>query len=145
MLGPLLQFDEPDRVIHQQDKFCLIMSGQQVDVKPNISLYSSENDNIVLVQDKVSCLLYHSHTSLTSMKPQFSRDQVEPQLIASALATFYTVIITISDRPTSNQSNGSSDGGSARVIREKNAWRERNWEKVGSCDQQETYKRRGLV
>jgi hypothetical protein len=121
------------------------MSGQQVDAEPNISLYSSENDNILLVQDKVSCLLYHSHTSLTSMKTQIlsrpSRAATTNSLGSSNVLDCYHNH-TYRNRPTSN---GSSDNGSARVIREKNAWRERNWEKVASCDQQKTYKRQELV
>jgi hypothetical protein len=68
LLGPVLRFDEPDRVLHQRENFHFIMCGKLVDARPNIVLHDSENRILLLVQDKVSLsplTLTTTHTART--------------------------------------------------------------------------------
>ncbi len=54
LLGNLLYFDEPDRVMHQQVDLPFIMSGQQVYARPDIALRDSKNHILLVQEDKVS-------------------------------------------------------------------------------------------
>lgn len=68
LLG-MLDYDEPDRVVHQRLEIGFMMCGKNVDAKPNMVLMDDE-DYILLVQERHSL-------------------DVEPQLIAGAVAAFY--------------------------------------------------------
>ncbi|OJA10227.1 hypothetical protein AZE42_11608 [Rhizopogon vesiculosus] len=71
----MLDYDEPERVVHQHLEIGFLMCGEMVGAKPNLVVMDRE-DYILLVQED-KCY--------TGTSP----DEVEPQLIAEAIAAFY--------------------------------------------------------
>ncbi|KAJ7508171.1 hypothetical protein B0H11DRAFT_1792850 [Mycena galericulata] len=69
----LLDYDEPERVVHQHLEIGFFMCGQKVDAKPDVVIMN-EKDYILLVQED---------------KRYMSSDEAEPQLIAEAVAAHY--------------------------------------------------------
>ncbi|KAJ7184308.1 hypothetical protein C8R46DRAFT_1208522 [Mycena filopes] len=71
LLG-ILDFDEPGRVIHQRLEIGFFMCGQVANAKPDAVIIDEKEDYILLVQED-----------------KMSLEEVEPQLIAGAIAAFY--------------------------------------------------------
>ncbi|OBZ65509.1 hypothetical protein A0H81_14462 [Grifola frondosa] len=69
----MFNYDEPDRVIHQQKKISFIMAGQGIDATTDLCLITF-TDYLLLVQKD---------------KQYVTSDDPEPQLIAEAIAAFY--------------------------------------------------------
>ncbi|KAJ7709498.1 hypothetical protein B0H17DRAFT_1190703 [Mycena rosella] len=69
----MLDYDEPERVVHQRLDIGFMMCGRKVDATPNMVIIEDE-DYILLVQQD---------------KRQLSLDDAEPQLIAEAVAAYY--------------------------------------------------------
>ncbi|KAJ7130293.1 hypothetical protein C8R44DRAFT_872111 [Mycena epipterygia] len=65
----MLDYDEPERVVHQRLEIGFVMCGQKVDATPSVVIMDDE-DYILLVQERHSL-------------------DAEPQLIAEAVAAFY--------------------------------------------------------
>ncbi|TEB33833.1 hypothetical protein FA13DRAFT_1789655 [Coprinellus micaceus] len=72
LLG-LLDYDEPDRVIHQRLQIRFLVSGVYADAQPDVCVLDDE-DFLPLVQEN---------------KRLTPPDDLEPQLIAQAIAAFY--------------------------------------------------------
>ncbi|KAJ7082378.1 hypothetical protein B0H15DRAFT_852732 [Mycena belliarum] len=72
LLG-MLDYDEPERVVHQRLEIGFVMCGQKVGANPDIVIMDAE-DYILLVQQD---------------KRHLSSDTAEPQLIAEAVAAYY--------------------------------------------------------
>ncbi|KAJ7771647.1 hypothetical protein B0H16DRAFT_190933 [Mycena metata] len=68
----LLNFDEPESVVHQRLEIRFVMCGQVVNAKPDAVIMDEKEDYILLVQED-----------------KMSLEEVEPQLIAGAIAAFY--------------------------------------------------------
>ncbi|KIJ31389.1 hypothetical protein M422DRAFT_185989 [Sphaerobolus stellatus SS14] len=71
LLG-LLDYDEPDRVVHQRLEIGFVMCGSRVDAKPDVCVM--DENYLLLVQED---------------KRRASVDDPESQLIAEAIAAFY--------------------------------------------------------
>ncbi|KAJ7790611.1 hypothetical protein B0H14DRAFT_2939062 [Mycena olivaceomarginata] len=69
----MLDYDEPERVVHQRLEIGFMMCGQKVDAKPDVVIMDGD-DYILLVQED---------------KRHLSLDDAEPQLIAEAVAAYY--------------------------------------------------------
>ncbi|KAJ7457269.1 hypothetical protein B0H11DRAFT_2199785 [Mycena galericulata] len=68
----IMDYDEPERVVHQRQEIGFLMCGHKVNAKPDVVLMDDEN-YILLVQEA---------------KRQLSPDGAEPQLIAAAVAAY---------------------------------------------------------
>lgn len=73
LLGEILHFDEPDRVINQRPDLHFVVGGQLICAEPDFALRDSECHTILLIQQD---------------KGPLSQDQAEPQLVAEVLGAF---------------------------------------------------------
>ncbi|KAJ7115539.1 hypothetical protein C8R43DRAFT_1113028 [Mycena crocata] len=72
LLG-LLDYDEPERVVHQRLEIGFMMCGKKVEAKPDVVIMDGGDYLLLVQQDK-------GHLSL---------DDAEPQFIAAAIAAYY--------------------------------------------------------
>ena len=59
----LLDYDEPDRVIHRRLQIGFLMSGMHVDAKPDTCILDDEDFVLLVQEDKVckACVLDERH------------------------------------------------------------------------------------
>ncbi|RDB25626.1 hypothetical protein Hypma_006166 [Hypsizygus marmoreus] len=75
LLG-LLDYDEPDRIIHERMEIVFEMCGTFVDAQPGVCIWNHSR-------------LWEYHLLLQQGKCRWSCDDPEPELIADAIAAFY--------------------------------------------------------